>query len=166
MIALLSAGGAFRDVFLALGVGLIVALFYSAIKALLGTKRVYAAICDVATFIFAAVLFRSAAVGMFEGGIMRWYTAVSAVFSYMLFTHFALHAVLNTSNAAKVRVNSFFSYIKKPLYTFSAKFISPFFGAFYVKTKKFFGKMKKIRPKRAKSTKTHLQNTGNVLYNS
>ncbi len=166
MIALLSAGGALRDVFLSLGVGLFTALFYSVLKAILGTKRLQAILCDFLTFVFAGVLFRSAAIGVFEGGIMRWYTAAGAIISYILFVVFALPTLMRKISAEKQRANAVFERVKKPFYMFACKFLVPHFSAFKANIKNILCKMRKIRTKRTKNKKTHLQTQGKVLYNA
>ncbi len=165
MIALLSPGGAFRDVFLSLGLGLFMGLFYCGAKILFGSSRLACIIIDITTFIVGGVMFRSAAAGVFEGGTMRWYTALSAFSSYFMFVLFCVPFVLYKVHVAKL-------FILKPLKIGYSKFLAPILiflskkvNIIVEKIKYNCTKLKKSK-KIKKNNKRHLQNQGKMLYNS
>ncbi len=160
MIALLSPGGAFRDVFLAGGLGLLLGLFYCMLKAIFSTKRrAFVFACDILTFMFAALMFRSAAAGVFEGGIMRWYTALSAVLLYMLCVNVVMAPVLK-----KVKVIK--AVVLKPILKLLNVYILPFLMGVNKKIILKYSKIRKKHTKTKKNNKRHLQKETKMLYNS
>ncbi len=159
MIALLSVGGAARDAALSFGLGFILGFFYCLLRFCISGKRISVFVCDVLIFTVGAVLFRSAAAGMFEGGIMRWYTAFCAVLSYFLCISIFLHKVLKTSKKAKLYLMLPLNYI----YNCYFKIIIKAFAGFIIK---IYIKIHKICVKIPKKKKRHLQSETKMLYNS
>ncbi len=159
MIALLSVGGAIRDCVISVGFGFLLGLFYCTLRFCFGSKRNLVFICDIFIFLIGAILFRSTAAGMFEGGIMRWYTAFCVILSYFLSITIFMHLFIAGSNKFK-------KYLVLPLNFIYLRYLRKIIKKIFALTLKIYKKIHKFNVKIPKKKKRHLQNETKMLYNS
>ncbi len=159
MVALLSPGGAFRDVMTACGLGLAFVHIYFLLKLLLGLSRPATIVCDALTLFFSALLYRAAAAGVFEGGTMRWYTFFTALFTY--FIGVKLFSPFFKRNIKRARTIIFMPFVR-----FYRQVLLPISGFLHKIKLAICAKIKKTRAKPNKSKKRDLQKQGKMLYNA
>ena len=73
-----------RDTLMAAGLGFLLGFCYRLLRLVAGKSKVAYFICDGSIFIVGAVLYRSAAAGVFASGLMRWYTLAAVLMGYAL----------------------------------------------------------------------------------
>ena len=84
MVAPLPLPLVLRDALLAAGLGFLLGLCYRVLRLFLGSSKAACFVCDGAIFAVGAVVYRSAAAGVFASGVMRWYTAGLVLVAYGL----------------------------------------------------------------------------------
>ena len=143
------------DAFSALGLGLLVAACYDALRFVVGRSRPPVFLCDLLGFVLAAVAAVSFAVSYSYTGFLRWYMVVGMAVGGVAY----FYAVAPFTLAVRRMI---FWIIKLPfllIYSLLLRSVVQKLGARYQR-------VKKSRREKKKRAKTPLQEHRKVLYNS
>ena len=143
------------DTFSALGLGLLVAAFYDALRFLLGKSKPLVFLCDLSGFAVSAVAAVSFGVSYSYTGFLRWYMLVGMAAGCAAY----FFAVAPFTAALR---RGILWVLAAPFRLIARLLLRPVVRRF----SSWRAKRRKKREEQAKRKKSPLQQTGKVLYNS
>lgn len=159
MVALLPLPLALRDIFVAAGLGLALAVGYCLLRGLLGASAPALFFCDAGVLIVGALLYRAAAMGSFAGGTMRWYTLAAVLAAYAAFLRCFLFFFIRFGILLRRLLFAPFLWLWRNILRCWAKLTTIFL-------KRRAAAKGKKRGRVRRGAKKGLQKAGTVLYNS